>query len=207
MDLSTLRTNFKRAIIRTDVTDAQANTYLSLAQSRAERSLRIPSNEKTVTYTIASPYAHPTIPNDFLRARALYYKNKPLKKMALKDIIRMAADDGSTESGTPLYYAREGNQFRLYPTPAVGDTNLTLIYWGEFEEMTADGDENTLAAIAPDLLIYGALVFAASDYADERVAVYEQFYQTFLAEIVQMAEDEEMGDGPLQIEPASELEY
>ncbi len=206
MDLATLRTNFKRALIRTDVTDAQVDVYLALAQSRAERILRVPANEKMVTYTIASVYAHPTVPSDLLKVKALSYNNVVIKKVALKDIIRMASDDGSVLPGTVQFYAREGNKFRLYPIPAENAV-IDLVYWGEFEDMTADTDENTLAAIAPDVLIYGGLVYAATDYADERKGAFNEEFQLHMGEVMDLGQDDEFGDGPLQVEPATDVEY
>ena len=39
--------------------------------------------------------------------------------------------------------------------------------------MTADTDENDLAAVAPDLIIYGGLTYAADFYLDERRDIFE----------------------------------
>lgn len=206
MDLATLRTNFKRALIRTDVTDAQVDVYLALAQSRVERILRVPANEKMVTYTIVAPYAHPIIPSDLLKVKSLSYNNVVIQKIALKDIIRSASDDGTEEVSTVKWYAREGNTFRLYPRPAAGAV-IDLVYWGEFTDMVDDTDENTLAAIAPDVLIYGGLVYAATDYADERKTAFNEQFQLHLSEVMDLGQDDEFGDGPLQVAPSTDTEY
>ena len=206
MDLSTLRTNFKRAIIRTDITDAQCNTYISLAQSRAERTLRIPSNEKTATYTIGATYAHPTIPNDLLETKVLYSNNVVIRKKPLKTIIQMADPNGTEEVSSVMFYAREGNQFRLFPRPTEG-VEIKVVYWGEFFDMVEDTDENTLAAIAPDILIYGALTYAATDYADERKGEFNAQFLLHMDEVLMLQNDDEWGDGPLQIEPSTDVEY
>jgi hypothetical protein len=206
MDLSTLRTNFKRAIIRTDITDAQCDLYIAMAQSRAERVLRVPANEKTAEYTIAATYAHPTVPSDLLEAKAFYTNNIVIRKKPLKEVIQMADTNGTEEVSTVKYYTREGNKFRLFPRPAEGVV-LTLVYYGEFTDMVADTDESTLAAIAPDVLIYGALVYAATDYADERKGEFEAQYKIYLQEVMDLQQDDEWGDGPLQIEPSTDQEY
>jgi hypothetical protein len=206
MDLATLRTNFKRAIIRTDITDDQCNTYLALAQSRAERVLRVPANEKTAVYTISATYAHPTVPSDLLETKVIYSNNRVLRKKPLKEIIQMADVNGTEEVSTVMYYAREGNQFRLFPRPTEG-VEITVVYWGEFADMTADIDENTLAAIAPDILIYGALTYAATDYADDRKGEFDTQFQMHMSEVMSLGQDDEWGDGPLQIEPATDGEY
>ena len=45
--------------------------------------------------------------------------------------------------------------------------------------MVANTDENDLAAVAPDLIIYGALGYAADYYLDERRDIFEaKFYNS-----------------------------
>ena len=50
---------------------------------------------------------------------------------------------------------REQENLKLFPQPS--DGTLTLYYYGEFDAMSADSDENKLAQVAPDLIIYSAL--------------------------------------------------
>ena len=69
--------------------------------------------------------------------------------------------------------------------------------------MTADTDENDLAAVASDLIIYGALTFAADYYLDERRDIFEAKFQTFLSELQEQANDQELNGGTQAIQPAS----
>ena len=58
--------------------------------------------------------------------------------------------------------------------------SVVLYYYGEFDAMTNDSDENALAAVVSDLIIYGGLTYASDYYLDERT-IFEQFTQ-FLTE-------------------------
>jgi hypothetical protein len=68
--------------------------------------------------------------------------------------------------------------------------------------MTADADENILAKIAPDLIIYAGLTFASDYYLDERADLFEQKFQLFLSEIQEQANDQELQGGTQAILPA-----
>jgi hypothetical protein len=71
--------------------------------------------------------------------------------------------------------------------------------------MTADSDENALATIAPDLISYAALTYAADFYLDERSATFEGKYQAFLNEIQTQADDQELTGSLQSIRPAYSL--
>ena len=59
------------------------------------------------------------------------------------------------------------------------------------------------AEVAPDLIIYGALTFAADYYLDERAQVFESKFQTFLAELQEQANDQELNGGIQAIQPSA----
>ena len=97
---------------------------------------------------------------------------------------------------------REQENLKLFPQPS--DGTLTLYYYGEFDAMSADSDENKLAQVAPDLIIYSGLSFAADYYLDQRAEIFEQKYQLFLTEIQEQANDQELNGGTQSIAPAYE---
>ena len=68
--------------------------------------------------------------------------------------------------------------------------------------MTADSDTNALSVAAPDLIIYAALTYAADFYLDERAEIFENKYTTFLAEIQEQANDQELNGSANTIAPA-----
>jgi len=88
-----------------------------------------------------------------------------------------------------------GGKFLLSPTPSSG--TLTINYYSQFEPVSSDADENQLTKVGSDLLIYGALTYAADYYLDERASLFESKYQQFMDQIQSQADDAEI-TGSLQ---------
>ena len=71
--------------------------------------------------------------------------------------------------------------------------------------MTSDSDENVLAAIAADLITYGALTYASDYYLDERAPIFAQKYQEFMTELQEQANDAETSGTLQSIRPTYSL--
>jgi hypothetical protein len=103
-------------------------------------------------------------------------------------------------AGNPTTFTRQQSNLLVHPQPTSG--NLVLYYYAEFPAMTANTDENNLAQVGSDLIIYSALTFAADYYLDERGGLFEQKFMQFLTEMQEQANDQEMNGGTQQIQPA-----
>lgn len=101
--------------------------------------------------------------------------------------------------GSPTTFIRQQQSLLVHPQPSTG--SLVLYYYSEFPPMTQNTDENAIAAVAPDLIIYAALTYAADYFLDERAALIEQKYGLFLSEIQEQANDQEMNGGVQSIQP------
>jgi len=193
MNKGELRVHFKDLLNRSDLTDTLADTFVDQSISRIQRTLRVPSMEKQMSYTIVDKTAFLFLPNDFLEIIDFYYDSTSLTRLPLRDIMQLR--DGG-ESGTPKFFAREGGSLVIYPYPSSGSVKLN--YYGEFAEMVADTDENNLAASSSDMIIYGALSFASDYYLDERGPLFEQRFMQLLTEVQEQANDAEMS-GTVQV--------
>jgi hypothetical protein len=71
--------------------------------------------------------------------------------------------------------------------------------------MTSDSEENLLAQIAPDLIMYAALTYASDYYLDERSSVFDNKYMTFMSEIQEQANDQELTGSIQSIRPSYRL--
>ena len=197
MNLGALRSHFKSLLNRSDITDALANTFIDQGISRIQRSLRIPSMEKQVQYSITASTSKLTVPNDFIEIIDFYYDNMMLTRMPMNRMQRLKHDP---RSGSPVYFSREGSSFLLHPIPSSGTVYIN--YYAQFSAMSADSDENSLAKIASDLIIYSALTYAADYYLDERASLFGEKYSAFMYEI-QLQADEAESSGTIQsIRPA-----
>lgn len=200
MNYGSIRTHFKALLNRSDITDALADTFIDQGITRIQRSLRIPSMEAKHTYNISTSITSVILPSDFLEAIDLYYDNNVLIRLPMTEMQELKK---TNMVGSPSYFAREGATFLLSPYPSSG--SLTLNYYAQYPEMTADSDENGLATIAPDLISYAALTYAADFYLDERSATFEGKYQAFLNEIQTQADDQELTGSLQSIRPAYSL--
>jgi len=198
MNYGDLKTHFKNVLNRSDITTALQETFIDQGIQRIQRSLRTPLMEKQREYTISAQAPSVILPTDFLEIMDIYHGTTALQRVP---IATMLGYKTNTRSGTPEYFTRESNTLLLYPEPTTG--TLTLNYYGEFAAMTDDADENNLAAVASDLIIYAGLTYAADYYLDERAATFEAKYVQFMTELQEQANDQELSGTTQQIQPSA----
>lgn len=196
MNKGEIRAHFKALLNRTDCSDALADTFINQSIARAQRVLRIPPMEKTQTYNLTASTSTLIIPADFLEIIDMYYANTNLSRVPLSKYVEMSQPG---ENGTPKYFTREGENIKIYPYPTSGSVSMN--YYGQFAEMTADTDENDLAIIASDLITYGALGYASDYFLDERGPLFEQKFAQFLAELQEQANDAEVSGTVQAMQP------
>ena len=199
MNLGNLRSHFIALLNRSDITNTLADTFIDQSIARIQRQLRIPSMEKTHTYTISAQTGSLTIPNDFLEPIDFYSDDHSLSRITFRD---MQDYKDNTYTGSPHFFTREGPNFLIFPEPTSGTVKLN--YYSQFPAMSSDSDENILAQVASDLIIYGALGYAADYFLDERAPQYEDKFISFLVEVQEQANDQELSGTLIAIRPATE---
>jgi len=197
MNYGDIKTHFDALLNRSDITAALTTTFIDQGIARIQRQLRSPLNENLATYTISSVTSQVTLPNDFLEIISLYFDDMELRRVP---ISKFRTFTRSPYTGSPTAFTRQQQNLLLHPQPSSGQ--LVLYYYGEFAPMTQNTDENALAAVAPDLIIYAALTYASDYYLDERSEVFEAKYNQFLSEIQEQANDQELNGGVQSIQPA-----
>ena len=197
MNYGDLKSHFNDLLNRSDITAALTTRFIDQGIARIQRQLRTPLNEKLKNYTITAATSQVTLPTDFLEIISLYKDEYELQRITMKKYRELATN---TFTGKPEYFVREQENLKLFPQP--GDGTLTLYYYGEFDAMSADSDENKLAQVAPDLIIYAALTYSADYYLDQRAEIFEQKYVQFITEIQEQANDQELNGGTQSIAPA-----
>ena len=197
MNYGQIRAHFKALLNRSDITDTLADTFLDQGIARIQRSLRIPPMESQHSYSFTSQTTKVTLPADFLEAIDLYFDNVSLIRLPMRE---MQAHLASGETGSPVYLLREGGDLLLHPQPSSG--NLVLNYYSIFAELSADSDENILSEVAPDLIIYAALTYAADYYLDDRAEIWTAKFFSFTEELRSQAVEQELSGQLQQIRPA-----
>lgn len=197
MNKKGIRDQVKALLNRNDITDSIADTFIDQAVARIQRTLRIPPMEKMITYTAQS--VNPellVLPNDFLELKHIYIDDKTLQFKDLNSFLRYPDYGGSK----PMFYTRLQGGLKVKPAPAVS-SQINMIYYGEIPDLVNDTDENFLTAIAPDLLVYGALTFASDYYIDDRKDQFEAVATRIFDELVTQAQEMEMKQEGLSISP------
>jgi hypothetical protein len=199
MNYGDLKSHFNDLLNRSDITPTLTTQFIDQGIARIQRQLRIPANEKLKKYTISGLASEITLPTDFLEIISLYANEYELQRITMSKYRELA---NNAYEGKPQFFVREQEKLKLFPQPTSG--TVSLYYYGEFDAMTQDSDENILAKIAPDLIIYSGLTYAAPYYLDQRSEIFEQRYTQFLAELQEQANDQELNGGTQAIRPAYE---
>lgn len=197
MNYGQIRTQFKNILNRTDCTDALADTFIQQGLARSQRILRTPAQEKTVYSTVGTSFTSLPVPNDLIAVIGISADDKYIRYIPAARWLELEF----AMSGKPEYWTRIGSELKFKPAPTQG-VIISLNYYGEFPEFTSDSTETVLSVIAPDLIVYGGLTFAADYFIDERKDAFEQRWQQSVAEIQDQAANVE---GPAQIYPAWNL--
>jgi len=179
------------------------DVFIDQAVARIQRTLRIPPMEKMEVYS-ASEQSPDTLflPNDFLELKHLYISSSTQSSYTLqyKDLdsfLRYPDAPGSS----PMFYTRIQGTLKIKPTPTEGAQTI-MVYYGEIPDLVEDTDESWLSILAPDLLVYTALSYAADYYVDERKASFEENFARIYGELVEQATAIEMNQSGLAIAPA-----
>lgn len=105
-----------------------------------------------------------------------------LEHVARKEIEKLELDTSPTED-RPTKWAWVGTNFKVVPTADQTYTNK-MLYYAKSAELSSDSDTNWLTNNVPEVLIYGALL-EATPYLkdDQRIAVWNSYYEGALAEL------------------------
>ena len=197
MNKAQIRTQVLALLNRNDCDDATADTFIDLALSRIQRTLRIAPMEQQQNYTSNDVGDNLlTLPADFLSMKYIWSGQDMLEFRDYGTFLRL-----SESQGAPKYYTRVRGGLLVKPIPPVG-TPISLIYYGEFDDLTTETSENSLTNFAPDLLVYGALSFAADYFVDDRRELFEGRYGSIYNEVEEQSRTVEWDQATLSIQSA-----
>ena len=192
--LATLKTAVKDYCETSESTfDTQLTTFIQEAEERILKNVELPDFRKNVTGTSTASSTYLSTPTDFLSPYSLAVISSSVYSYLLFKHVSFVRDytPNSSTTGLPKYYAVfDENTFILAPTP---DSNYTfeLHYKHRPASLTAGADSGTtwLSTNAPDALLYGTLVEAATFLkVPEEVAQYEQRFVSATSSLKRLGE-------------------
>ena len=167
--------------------------FIKEAEERILKNIELPVFRKNVTGTAAADNTYLATPTDFLAPYSLaVISSSEYEYLLFKHVtfIRSYTPNPAT-TGTPKYYALfDDNTFILAPTPS---TNFTFELHYKFRpaSLTAGAGSGTtwLSENAPDALLYGSLVEAATFLKTrEEAARYDQRFAQAVAALKDLGE-------------------
>jgi hypothetical protein len=181
---------------RTDLTgnSALATTFINQAILRLQRELRLPFMEKITQFTIQPGYpGYLAIPTDLLELIDINIDadndgilDYPLQRVQYKDAARSAE-----VTDIPRVFSRKGGNWIIGPQPQVNSI-IEVVYYAEFVPLVNPTDTNTMAKVAWDAIVYGALSAAGDYYNDDRVQAFEARYGQITKLLQEQADGDEL---------------
>jgi hypothetical protein len=191
--------------MRDDLT-AHIPSFITLAENRSNRRVRVREMERTTTLTPTSSAAAITsgdifdpdpldadevgnesdtniciLPTDYIEARRVAANTDPVS--ILSPISLDAARENFNFSGYPTRYTISGNYLTAYPST---DTTIDLTYYAKIPALSNTLASNWLLERAPEIYLYGALLESAPFMEDDaRLATWISLYKAAVDELLQ----------------------
>lgn len=168
----TLQTAVKNWLDRDDLS-GRITEFISLAEARIARRLRVRGVEERSTTPLVSGQEYYSLPTDFLTARSVKINSSPVRVLQYKTPTQLSEIYPNSTIGDPCHYTIIGEEIQLKPSPNSTDT-LEVAYFTRLPSLSDTNTTNWLTSNAPDLLLYGSLIEAEAYLVnDPRIAIWK----------------------------------
>jgi hypothetical protein len=163
-------------LTRTDATTALMEGWITLAEARIGRELRVDQMLTRATATLNAEFG--TVPTDFAAPKSMRLSSGSKRLLQYLTIEQMTELQTATDGGgDTIAYTRVGGEFWFFPPPGAADDGVELIYYAKIPPLTSADPTNWLMTAYPDLYIRGTMVEAALYYEDqELLGTYSQLF-------------------------------
>jgi len=161
--------------------------FISLAEARVSRDLRIRAMETRSIATTTSGNKYINLPGGYLQMRNIQLNTNPTTPLEFISLEMLDRLYGSDVTGKPKAYSIVGDELQIAPIPDAAYT-IEMAYYRKFTKL-GDGTAGTatsnyLTTDAPDVLLYGALLEAEPFLQnDERIGVWLAGYESAISRI------------------------
>jgi hypothetical protein len=201
MSLSTysdLQTSIANYLARSDLT-TQIPDFITFAENRLRRELRIRQMLKSVTTSTVANDATVELPSDFLEIRDFVVMTNPITPLSYSSPSTLSNDPRTSEVGVPKAYTILANDFQLSPIPDAVYT-VKLLYFAAPTYLSSSNTSNVFLTTAPDALLYASLI-EAEPYLmnDARINTWGTMYDRAIASLTKSDENAQYSGVPLSI--------
>ena len=193
---SDLQTSIANYLARSDLTSIIPD-FITLAENRLRRELRIRQMLKSVTTATVASDATVELPSDFLEVRDFVVQTNPLTPLSYSSPSSLSNDPRASQVGVPKSYTILASDFLLSPVPD-GVYTARLLYYAAPAYLSGANTSNVFLNVAPDGLLYGALV-EAEPYLmnDARINTWGSMYDRAISSLIKSDEEGQFSGVPL----------
>tara|TARA_B110000008_G_scaffold201429_1_gene200088 strand:+ start:243 stop:863 length:621 start_codon:yes stop_codon:yes gene_type:complete len=194
-----LQQNISDYLARQDLT-AQIPMFISLAEKRLNRDLRLRQTLQQSTYSMDSGFKVPT-PSDFLELQDIHLEANPIVPLTFQTVSQFyRRNGGSNAQGQPVNYTLVADNLILAPQPT-GASTVNLTYYKIPKVLSDSNPSNEYLDVCPDLLLYASLAESAPYLLDDpRLATWQALYAEGLASITKSDQDSIYPAQPLAVQ-------
>lgn len=195
---SDLKTQVANYLGRSDLT-SQIPLFITLAELRLSRDLRIRQMLKTATANMTAGDSTVGLPSDFLQMRDLFVDGNPRIAISYVTPSTFTRDARATESGKPVFYTMRGSEFEFAPVPDAA-YKLQMLYYAKPTALSSTNISNVFLANCPDALLYGSLL-EAEPYLmnDVRTELWTNLYRAAINNLNTSDDEAEYSGVPISM--------
>ena len=199
---SDLQTSIAGYLARTDLT-SQIPDFITFAENRLRRELRIRQMLKSVTTSTVSSDATVEVPSDFLEIRDFVVMTNPITPLSYSSPSSLSNDSRTSQVGVPRSYTILASEFQLTPIPDAAYT-LKMLYYAAPAYLSTSNTTNVFLTTSPDALLYASLI-EAEPYLmnDARINTWGTMYDRAIASLTKSDESTQYSGVPLSIKLTS----
>jgi hypothetical protein len=191
-----LKTSIANYLARTDLT-TQIPDFITFAENRLRRELRIRQMLKSVTTSTVSGDSTVELPSDFIEIRDFSVLTNPIQPLSYSSPSALSNDPRASQVGVPKSYTILANEFLMSPVPD-GVYTLRMLYFAAPAYLSSTNASNVFLTTAPDALLYAALI-EAEPYLmnDARINTWGTMYDRAIASLAKSDEQGQYSGVPL----------
>jgi hypothetical protein len=193
---SDLQTSIGNYLARTDLT-SQIPDFITFAENRLRRELRIRQMLKSSTTSTVSADATVEVPSDFLEIRDFVVMTNPITPMSYSSPSSLSNDPRTSQVGVPRSYTILASEFQLTPIPDAAYT-LKMLYYAAPAYLSTSNTTNVFLTTSPDALLYASLI-EAEPYLmnDARINTWGSMYDRAISSLTKSDEEGQYSGVPL----------
>lgn len=154
-DYASLQTAMTSWALRSDLTSLYPD-FITLGEAKINRRLRIRSMETALSLTCTPGTATIALPARYVQMKSIYIDADPKVKLQPVSLEQGIALRPSSGTGRPRFFATDGDNLRLFPTP---DSAYSIVgtYYASFPGLSASTTTNTLLTSSPDVYLASSM--------------------------------------------------